>query len=306
MNEVKVSPRLSIVIAANNPGPVIATCLSALEKQHQGDSAEIIVVVSSTDGTDAVIRERFPNVRLLHFNEPLSVPQLRGKGIAMARGEIIAILDPYSIANDRWISEVLRTHDERPNLAIGGVVDLYDAEKQDFLAWAIYINEYGMFMSPVLTGVAAILPGSNISYKREALFDGNSSPPQDFWKTFANWDIESAGSGLWLTNRVVVSLLKPVPFGDFLRTRFLHGRCFAGMRVYNAPTRERLIRALTAPLLPGVFLWRWGRNYWAKGRYRSKFLLTLPLQLLLFGNWAIGEFFGYCFGPGQSCRKLYY
>lgn len=306
MKENKGSTRLSVVIAAHNPGPVIAMCLSALEKQQQGDFAEIIVVLSSTDGTNAVIRDGFPGVRLLHFDEPLSVPQLRGKGIGMATGEIIAILDPYSIVNDCWISEVLRMHDERPNLAIGGVVDLYDADMQDLLAWAIYINEYGMFMSPVLTGVSEILPGSNIAYKREALFNGNSSPKEEFWKTFANQDIESAGSELWLTNRVVVSLLKPVPFNDFLRTRFLHGRCFAGMRVNNAPLRERLIRALTTPLLPGVFLWRWGRDYWPKGRYRSKFLLTLPLQLLLFGNWAVGEFFGYCFGPGQSCRKLYY
>ena len=151
-----------------------------------------------------------------------------------------------------------------------------------------------------------ILPGSNISYKREVLFDGDKPKHAEFWKAFANWDVERAGWSLWQAPSVIVQLHKPIPFWDFFSTRFDHGRCFAGMRVAGATGGERLLRALTTPFLPALLLWRWGRLYWIKRRYRSKFLLTLPLQLILFSNWAWGEFIGYWRGPGQSCQRLFY
>lgn len=297
---------VSVVIGVHNAASVIVECLTALYAQIQPNVAEIIVANSSTDGTDQIIREEFPTVRLLHFAEPLTLAQLRGKGIAIATGSIIAILDPYSIVNENWLTELIQAHRQIPNLIIGGTVGLYHADQQDLLTWATYINEYGMFMPPLEAGEMEILPGSNISYKRSVLFDGEYPKHNEFWKTFVNQDIEQAGSGLWQAPSIQVDLHKPIAFWDFFCSRFDHGRCFAGMRVMNLSLAERLLRALTAPLLPVVFLWRWGRRYWRKGRYRTQFLLTLPLQILLFSNWAWGECVGYCLGPGQSCRRLFY
>jgi hypothetical protein len=93
---------------------------------------------------------------------------------------------------------------------------------------------------------------------------------------------------------------------DFLASRFDHGRCFAGMRDVRWSWPERLLRAATAPLLPFVMSWRWGRVIWAKRRNRGKLIATLPLQLLLFGVWAAGESCGYLRGTGRSCRRLFY
>jgi hypothetical protein len=299
-------PRLSVVIAARNAGPVIGECLAALRAQRESERAEVIVADCSTDGTGELVRDRLPGARLLHFDEVLTVPELRGRGIAAATGEIIAILDPFSIADEDWHSEVLRAHEQRPNLVIGGAVDLHPALQGSLLAWAAYINEYGMFMPPVAPGEVDIVPGSNVSYKRQALFDGPRPRYPVFWKTFANWEAEAGGSRPWLTPRVVVKLRKPVPFLDFLRTRYDHGRCFAGMRVAEAARGEKLRRALTAPLLPGVLQWRWSRVYWAKRRRRRPFLLTLPLQIALFSVWAWGELRGYLGGPGRCCARLFY
>ena len=298
--------RVSVVIGACNAARVIARCLSALEGQAQSELVEVIVADCSGDGTDTIVRTQFPRVQLLHFGTPMNLAQLRGRGIATARGDIIAILDPYSIVDERWLSELLKVHAERANLIVGGAVELFGAEGQGLLAWATYINEYGMFMLPMTAGTADILPGSNISYKRIALFDGEKARYPEFWKTFVNWEVGQHRSAMWLAPSVIVRLHKPIPFGEFLHTRFHHGRCFAGMRVAHARAGERLLRALTTPLLPIVFVWRWGRRYWAKGRYRAKFILTLPLQLLLFGHWALGEFVGYWRGPGRSCQRVVY
>jgi glycosyltransferase involved in cell wall biosynthesis len=295
-----------VVIASHNAKPVIAVCLSALASQLDPQLDEIIVADSSDDGTEKAAREALPGLRLLHFDAPLTLPQLRGHGIAAAGGEIIAILDPYSIASPGWSAALLQAHREHPHPVIGGTVDLYDEERQGLLAWAQYINEYGMFMSPAATGEIEILPGSNISYKRSVLFDGPAPRFTEFWKTFVNWEAETAGLRLWLAPAVHVRLWKPIPFGDFLRTRRDHGRCFGALRSQHATRFERLLRAASTPLLPWLFLQRWGRRYLARKRRRREFLLTLPLQLLLFAQWALGEFAGYCFGPSRSCQNLFY
>lgn len=103
-----------------------------------------------------------------------------------------------------------------------------------------------------------------------------------------------------------VRLRKPIPFLNFLRTRVDHGRCFGGMRVASRPLGERVVRAASCLLVPFVLQYRWSRAYLPKRRRRGVFLLTLPLQLLLFGTWAIGECVGYLRGPGPACSRLFY
>lgn len=297
---------LSVVIAAHNASATIEECLAALQAQSGSEIHEIIVADSSTDGTDTIVRRRFPTVRLLHFAEELTLPELRARGIQVASGDLIAILDPYSIADRHWAEALIAEHEARSSPIIGGTVDLYQADCQGQLSWAQYINEYGMFMPPMGAGAMDILAGSNVSYKRSALLSNPKFQRDEFWKTFVNESAEAAGSALWLAPGVGIALKKPIPFRDYLRTRFDHGRCYAGMRVAHRSRVERWSRAASAPLLPFVLLWRTGARYWSKGRHREKLLTTLPLQLLLFGNWALGELVGYLRGPGKSCRRLFY
>jgi glycosyltransferase involved in cell wall biosynthesis len=297
---------LSIIIAGRNCSAVIHQCLAALEAQPEREQFEVIVADSSTDGTAAVIRQHFPWVHLRHFDRPLTLPELRGRALAVAQGDILAILDPYSIVAPDWTAELLKAHSERPEPVIGGSVELFQAEQQSLAAWTLYFNEYGMFMPPATAGPTPILPGSNISYKRPALGDLGRFETESFWKTFANWESEAAGQPLWLAPAVKVYLHKPIPLSAFFRSRFAHGRCFAGMRVAGAGRGQKLFRALTTPFLPALLWYRWAGVYWPKKRRRRQFLLTLPGQWLLFTNWAAGELWGYLFGPGQSCNKLYY
>jgi glycosyltransferase involved in cell wall biosynthesis len=298
-------PDLSIVIAAHNAGAVIAASLRALTAQAGTEHSEIIVADSSTDGTPSIV-DAFPSVRLLHFDQPLTVPELRGRGIAAANGRVIALLDPFSIVAEDWTRAVLSAHETYAGPVIGGAVDLHDASNQTLLTWAIYINEYGAFMPPVRRGATDLVPGCNVSYKRTALFDGDRPRFHVFWKTFVNREIQARGSPLWLVPEVVVRLWKPIPFADFLVSRFDHGRCFAALRPPRRRTWSRLCRAAGSPLLPLLLSWRFGRAFWTKRRNRRKLIATLPLQILLFGSWAAGEGCGYLRGTGRSCERLLY
>jgi len=297
---------ISVIIASNNAEAVIVECLQRLLQQGEHAKLEIIVADSSADATPQLVSTRFPQVRLLHFESPASLPVLRGHGIALSTGQIIAFLDPYSMVGPDWLKQLTRAHTEQDHPVIGGSVDLYQADHQGMLAWAQYFSEYGMFMPPVEEGTIGILPGSNIAYKRDILFDGDLPRYKDFWKTFVNAGIKQSGKQLWLTSSVSVASWKPIGFGGFLLTRFTHGRCYAGMRCAEFGLPTRFLRLLSTPLLPFLLQYRWSKKFWRKKCHRRKFLQTLPLQFILFSCWSLGEFTGYLTGPGKSCTKLYY
>lgn len=296
----------SVIIACNNAETVIVECLGRLIKQGEHPNLEIIVADGSIDSTAQLVEARFPTVRLLRFEGPLSLPVLRGSAVALATGQIITLIDPYTMVNPDWLQQVIRAHTEQKHAAIGGAVDLYHADEQGMLTWSQYFNEYGMFMSPVEEGVIEILPGCNVSYKRELLFDGDKPRFEEFWKTFIHTQLEQDGGVLWQCPHIRVDLWKPVGFVSFLVTRFSHGRCYAAMRCAEATMAVRFLRLLTTPLLPFVLQFRWARRIWPKNRYRARFILSLPIQFILFACWSLGEFAGYLTGAGNSCRKLYY
>lgn len=296
----------SVIIACNNAEAVIVECLSRLITQGEHSNLEIIVADGSSDTTAQLVEARFPMVKLLRFEQTTSLPVLRGRAIASATGQIIAILDPYTMVSTDWLQQVIREHSEYSHAVIGGAVNLYHADGQGILAWAQYFNEYGMFMSPVEEGDIEILPGCNISYKRELLFDGDKPRFEEFWKTFVHAELEASGGVLWQSSHIPVELWKPVGFASFLMTRFLHGRCYAAMRCADASPAARFLRLLATPLVPFVLQYRWTRRIWPKNRYRARYVLSLPVQFILFICWSVGEFAGYLTGSGNSCRKLYY
>jgi hypothetical protein len=285
---------LSVVIGTHNAAGVITVSL------------EVIVADCSTDATPDIISRHFPSIRLLHFDEPLPLAALRGRGIAVARGTVIAILDPFSVAAGDWASQVIAAHTRTPHGVIGGSVDLYQAEAASYASWTTYLNEYGLFMSPCVPGATWILPGSNVSYKRAVLFDQDQPRYPVFWKTFVNWAQETAGSPMWLEPAIRVELNKPIAFADFLTTRYHHGRCFGGMRTAGASGVTRLGRAASTILVPALQAWRWTTGFWPKRRHRGRFVATLPAQLLLFSLWSLGEAVGYLRGTGGACERTYY
>lgn len=299
------APDLSVVIASHAAAAVLPDCLTALRSQHGFGRTEVIVADSSADGTADLVRRRFPEVRVLSFSERRTVPELRGAGIAAARGRIVALLDPYCIVGERWLSEVIALHARRPEPAVGGPVDLATGLKRGIAGWAAFFSEYAAFMPPVREGPTADLAGGNIAYKRDALCDAAELAREGFWKAFVNARLRTEG-GLWITPSLLVGLKKPVPFWEFLRSRYHHGRCFGAMRAARGTTSERCWRVLTAPFLPLLALWREARTVWPKQRCRGEFLASVPLLLILQSVWAWGEVWGYLRGPGRSCRQLFY
>lgn len=307
MSEEAEGVQLSVVIAGHDVCRVIGPCLTALRAQGRRASIEVIYADSSTDGSADIVADVFSWVRLLRCESTLGLPQLRARAIACARAPIIAMLDPYSIVDADWARAVIDAHETLPHPIIGGLVDLYESHNRGLTEWTLYFNEYGRFLPPAARGPVPLVPGCNVSYKRAVLFDGDRPRHSEFWKTFVNDDAAQQGRHpLWLEPSIVVALNKPIGFLPFLKTRYLHGRCYAGMRARDESAVLRVARAALAPAVAIVLQARWARDIWPKRRARGMFIATLPLQFALFVSWAYGEFWGCALGPGCSCNQLYY
>lgn len=133
-------PTVSVLIVNFNGAAHLPDCLTALERQTlPHDQFEVIVVENaSTDGSAALVRERFPSVRL--------VPQTRNTGFAegnnlaarFARGSCLALLNNDTIPDPYWLEELLRVAEENPDAAV--------ASKLVFAHDPKTLNSTGLFL----------------------------------------------------------------------------------------------------------------------------------------------------------------
>lgn len=292
-------PAFSIVVASFRPGPVLFECLAALEVQDR-TGVEVLLVDGSADRTADDVRTRFPWVRIVDAGSAQSLPRLRGLGMASTMALVVGVLDAWCIVSLDWIAEVQRIHRMRPELVVGGGVDLHPSERNSTRAWATYLFDYWEFVAPFPEGFVRVLPGNNITYKRSALPDAETLRTSGFWKSFTNARLKEAGQLLVASNGLRVRLRRHMPLGRFLRSRFHHGRSYAAMRVQESPWVARWRFALVTPGLPVLFIARQARGLAAKRGARAWFVICLPLLVMFHLSWSFGELCGYLLGPGRS------
>jgi len=294
-------PRLSIIVASVRPGEDLQSALRDLAHGGPASDVEVILAERVSDAAprnrpgapDGVVRIRVPDTATL--------PRLLGTALEYARGEIIAITDTRCELDEGWAATLLRAH-ESPYPVIGGSVE--PGGLQGLVDWAAYLTDYGQFMLPLTEGIAAELPGNNISMKRWALERGREFAQGEFWKTYWCRQLQADGVQLRLVPDALVRYRSDYSFWPFLVRRFHHGRCFAGMRVRQFSALKRVAYLAGAPALSILLLARTVRAVLPKRRCIGKLALAMPMIYLAMLSWALGELTGYFAGPGESCEHV--
>jgi GT2 family glycosyltransferase len=86
-------PAMSIVIVTYNSAGCIVSCLDSVFAQPLENAEVIVVDNGSGDDTRALIRQRFPSVRLIENTSNEGACEARNRGIGLASGEWILTLD---------------------------------------------------------------------------------------------------------------------------------------------------------------------------------------------------------------------
>jgi glycosyltransferase involved in cell wall biosynthesis len=292
-------PVLSVVVASVNGRAVLEPTLDALDTLPERDRIEVIVVETVGLATREHVRARRPEVVLVEA-ERQSIPRLRYAGIVRARGELVAILEDHARVDRGWAAALLKEH-ERPWGAVGGPVE---NGNDGLVNWAAFFCEYAPYMSPVVDGETADLPGNNIAYKRPHLMRHAQVLEGGKWESWINDRLRADGVAIASTQSMVVHHIKPFRLGNFLTQRFHFARSYAGMRRHDQSWAKRLLYGIGSLALPALLTARVTRTVLAKGRHVGRFLLVSPLVVAFLTVGAFGEMVGYLLGSGASLEQV--
>jgi glycosyltransferase involved in cell wall biosynthesis len=137
--------------------------LNSVLAQNIDDEFEVIVVDSSSDGTDELIREAYPEVKLVHLKQKAIPGEARNLGAAEAEGEFLAFTDSDCIPDQNWLRNIL----ENLNLGhkvVGGGIE--NARPESFISRAEYYIEFREFSPNSPKREIRFLPSCNFSISR--------------------------------------------------------------------------------------------------------------------------------------------
>jgi GT2 family glycosyltransferase len=109
------SPFISVIIPNYNAVSLLPTCLDSLRRQTWADFEVILVDNASSDDSVPLVRQGYPEVRLLALAQNRGLTGGCNEGFAVAQGEIIVCLNNDTEADPGWLSaivEALREHGE--------------------------------------------------------------------------------------------------------------------------------------------------------------------------------------------------
>lgn len=283
-------PKLSVVLASQNACGSVSKCLSEIENQRNDESIEVVVVDNSTDGTQEIIAEKFPEIKLIKAPTGKFIPELWGIGINRSSGKIVAVSTTHFIPAKNWLVEILKIHQEN-YAGIGGAIE--NNERAGIVSWAVYFCRYSRYMLPFARENVEDFAADNASYKRSSLERVKQTMTDGFWEVFVHKEMQKKKISLLLTPDIVVYHQDSFTFSGFMSQRFWHGRQFGSTRAASISSARRIALILLSPLIPFIYLYRITRSVFARQRNTGKYFLSLPVLFLFLLSWSFGEFSGY-------------
>lgn len=158
--------QLSVIILNYNVRYFLEQCVLSVQKALEGIDGEIIVIDNnSSDGSCSMMKELFPNVKLIENKENLGFPKGNNIGVTQAKGEYICILNPDTVVAEDTFEKILNfvtlSSVEVPNSEIGIIGCKLIDGKGNFLPeskrgvptpWVAFTKIFGLYKISNLFG----------------------------------------------------------------------------------------------------------------------------------------------------------
>ncbi len=113
--------QLSVIILNYNVRYFLELCVQSVQKAIRDMDAEIIVIDNnSSDDSCAMMKQRFPNVRLIENGVNSGFPKGNNIGVSEAKGEYLCILNPDTVVAEDTFGRVLAFAKSKTDLGIVG------------------------------------------------------------------------------------------------------------------------------------------------------------------------------------------
>jgi hypothetical protein len=304
---------ISIVVRVVGGEEFVRRCLRSLAPQTANRPIETIVPYDRSSGDLRQLASEFPRVVFAEIAIP-EFDQVSGgrltshdaydictaRGLALARGDIVAIVEDCATPAPDWCDQVLEAH-RLPHGVIGGAVE---HRGQGLLNWAIYFLDFGRYQLPLPEKPVEYLTDVNVTYKRSALESVRDVWSQQYNEASVHWALARKGVVLWQRPQMIVYQDRgQLSFLTSVVERFMWGRLFGKKRTQEMSIRQRLAYIVLSPAIPLIIVARLARKTFGTRRHRSHFLLALPQVAVLNVCWCLGEFVEYVSGPTRSPRR---
>ncbi len=223
--------------------------------------------------------------------------ELRARGLALARGRIVALIEDHGIPAVDWAERVLEEH-KQPFAGLGGAIE-NGIDRP--LNWAVYFCDFLRYQNPLPAGECTTVSDANVAYKQEALESVRPIWQEVFHEASVNRALRSRGEKLTLAPAVVLHQhRRGLGLSAALKERAVWGRSYAATRAGLAGPPQRLFWSVFAPALPLLMIARMTLMAAQKRRTFGAFLKALPLTAALVTSWSWGEFTGYLTGRANE------
>jgi GT2 family glycosyltransferase len=286
-------PSLSVVVASYNSRDTIAQCLESLQRQGTHHTFEILVVDSSTDGTEQWVQQRFPNVKLLHKEQRLFAGDARNVGIAVARAPVIAFLDADCTVENNWVDEILAAQ-ASGHAIVTGVID--NGSRASAIAWTYYFCEFNLWLPNRKARMVPESAGCCLTIEREVFSRYGPFLTGTYCSDTAfHWKLQRDGQSAFFSPHIRVYHHTSGSLISLLKHLYFHRRYFARVKCSEkrlTPAGRFVELALlpaTPALLTGATVLRLRHCL----SYLPIFIGVSPLVFLGFVARALGEAAGY-------------
>ena len=298
--------RVSVVVFVHVGHSKFRETLASLGRQTRFDEIEVILADGRPKSEDEELARDFPWVRRISMPGS-NMPWLKGAAVQAARGDIIAILDPWGAAPTDWIDQILLVLEDPGVSGAGGSV-VMDGPLTT-INRAAFLFEYGPFNPPLSPGPTdADLAGNNLALRRAALVDycGDILEAEGFNKPFCLDALRAHGAVLTMAPEMTVRHLTAHRFAPFFVRHFHHARCFGATRRRLSTWPRMLLFCTFAPAVPFLLMQRHVRQARRHPANRRLVKGALPALLGICVAWGLGEWTGYWFGAGPGLFNARY
>jgi len=162
--------RLSIVIVSYNTLDLLRDCLLSILPQLGIRDEVIVVDNASGDGSADMVANQFENVTLLANNENLGFGKANNRGIALANGDLIWLLNPDTRLMPASLDNAVGFMAANPSMGMAGTALIYsDGSPQSSVERSYPGHRYARQMLGGLPGTIAWVMGASILARREVL-----------------------------------------------------------------------------------------------------------------------------------------
>lgn len=117
-----VQPDMSIVLVCWNNKTYLEQCLISLYEGRLQSNYDVIVVDNgSTDGSQAMLRERFPQVQIIQNDHNVGLGKASNQGIQATHGRFVLLLNNDTLVNGASLDAMVEFMSKTPDAgAVGG------------------------------------------------------------------------------------------------------------------------------------------------------------------------------------------